>query len=109
MNACVHHSNNHTFISRNLNAAAFNYASGDGNAVVGRGVSAYNAQSTEYCTSNAASTLSAYTAVVNQMYADNHTLTVCIAVWYYLFWITVRLTKFSLHIYCTELLLYTTG
>jgi hypothetical protein len=72
----VHHSSNHTFVSRNLNSLAFNYASSDGSSVIGRGLNRYNAQAAKYCTGSAASSLQAYTAVLNQMYASNQTLAV---------------------------------
>jgi hypothetical protein len=79
MSACVHHSSNHTFLSRNLNSAAFNYASSEGGGVIGRGLTRYNAQTAEYCSSNAAKSVQAHTALLNHMYASNASLAVRIS------------------------------
>lgn len=76
MGSCVYHTSNHTFVSRNLNSLAFNYAVGEGGAVIGRGLTKYNALTGQYCSSSAAKSLQTHTAMLNQMVAANQTLAV---------------------------------
>jgi hypothetical protein len=76
MGSCVHHTANHTFVSRNLNSLAFNFAAGEGSAVIGRGLGRYNAESAQYCSNSATKSLQANTALLNQLIASNQTLTV---------------------------------
>jgi len=49
--ACVnaHQTRNETFLSRNLNAAAYNYASNSGHAIVGNSLEEYNYDLTSLC------------------------------------------------------------
>ena len=75
---CVHHTANNTYLSRNLDSLAFNYASSDGNSAVARGISRYNALSSEYCSANAAGSLQVYTTLLNQLYSHNQTLAVSV-------------------------------
>jgi predicted MFS family arabinose efflux permease len=74
--SCVHHTANHTFVSRNLNSLAFNFAAGEGSAVIGRGLVRYNAESAQYCSNSATKSLQANTALLNQLIASNQTLSV---------------------------------
>lgn len=76
VSTCVEHSQNNTFVSRNLYAVAYNYASSEGSGVISRGLGEYNIQSGVYCTGSAASSLQVYTTLLNQLYAHNQTLTV---------------------------------
>ena len=74
--ACVQHSSNSTYISRNLYSAAVNYAAMDGNGEVLKGIAEYNAKVEEYCTTNVASTLITYNNMFDQLYKYNTTLSV---------------------------------
>ena len=76
MNTCVDHAQNSTFISRNLYAVAYNYASSDGSGVISRGLGDYNLKASDYCSSSAASSVHTYTSVLNQLYAANQSLSV---------------------------------
>ena len=53
---CVHGIKNGTFVTNNLYSIAYNYASSDGNEDVYNGLSDYNVEKADYCSSYATST-----------------------------------------------------
>jgi hypothetical protein len=53
---CVHRTTNGTFITKNLYSIAYNYASSDGNEAVFNGLSDYNVEKADYCSTFATST-----------------------------------------------------
>lgn len=77
MNTCVDRTQNDTFISRNLYAVAYNFASSDGSGVLTHGLGEYNLRASDYCSSSAASSVHTYTGLLSQLYASNQTLSVC--------------------------------
>jgi hypothetical protein len=74
MAVCVDRTDNSTFVSRTMNAVAYNYASMDGNADVTKGILQYNAQLVGYCAINALSSSQTYDTLVNNMLTQNQTL-----------------------------------
>eukprot|EP01034_Spumella_vulgaris_P022699 gene22699-28850_t len=74
MATCVDHTQNGTFVSRTMDAVAYNYASMDGNADVTKGILQYNAQLVGYCAINALSTSQTYDTLVSSMLTNNQTL-----------------------------------
>ena len=48
-NCVVQSSHRGTFLTRNINALAVNYAAGNGNAAISDGISDYNIRASRYC------------------------------------------------------------
>lgn len=74
--ACVDHTAESTYISRNLYSFAYNYAAMDGNANIAQGLSEYDLRVSEYCTSTSALSAERYAGNLNSLYYYNYTIAV---------------------------------
>ena len=71
--ACVLGVSNSTFLIRNMNSLAFNYASMEGNGVLSNGLANYNSRSASACTSHYAPSVQEYNTYWEQVSKLNST------------------------------------
>lgn len=76
MAACVEHTANSTFISRVMQAGAFNYASMDGNAALTSGVVKYNTLSAAHCATSGVTSATTYHNLLGSLLTSNQSLAV---------------------------------
>lgn len=74
VSACVHHSSNNTFISRNLAAGALNAAAVIGNTKLSAGINAYNLNASTQCNTEATSSQSQFNDLIKELQTLNETL-----------------------------------
>ena len=64
---CVLHQQNHTLLSSNLNAAAFNFASDNGHSTIFKGLADYDSLSADSCVRHSAEARRSYDALVQDV------------------------------------------
>lgn len=63
----MHNQNNESFLSSNLNAAAFNYASDRGHSIIFKGLTEYNSVTGQACTEHSAEARMSYDSVMKNL------------------------------------------